>query len=207
MTTYAGDFAVALHTADSIALSRSYARRFFGRDAPLGETLIIDGHPMVVRAVFPDQAQEHAPATTSSPRVFPAMRRTSTVEHDVLDKMGQLLVVPGITYVRLRPGTDVASVTSNLQQLLQPTNLGRSPFMPVPELIRIDRFNTHEALHPGLPQPHAAAGDTGRRGAADRGGQLRQSADGSLGAAGAERPRSVLWRGPGRHLAGRAVSR
>ena len=150
MTTYAGDFAVALHTADSIALSRSYARRFFGRDAPLGETLIIDGHPMVVRAVFADPARSTHLQRDIVAAGVSRYAPNSTVGHAVLDKMGQLLVVPGMTYVRLRPGTDVAGVTSNLQQLLQPTNLGRSPFTPVPELIRIDRLNTHEGLHPGF---------------------------------------------------------
>jgi putative ABC transport system permease protein len=150
MAKYAGDLAAAVRTADGVALSRSFARRFFGRDAPLGEALIIDGHPMVVRAVFQDQ-----PRTTHQQRdiIAAGVSRyspNSTAGHDALDKMGLMIVVPGMTYLRLRPGADVAGVRASLEQLLQSTNLGKSAFTPFPELIRIDRFNTHEGLHPGF---------------------------------------------------------
>jgi putative ABC transport system permease protein len=49
LPTYAGDVAAALRTADSLVLSRSYGRRFFGSDAPLGKVLTVEGHAMVVR--------------------------------------------------------------------------------------------------------------------------------------------------------------
>jgi putative ABC transport system permease protein len=150
MATYAGDVAAALRSADGVVLSRSYARRFFGRDSPLGEVLIIDGHPMVVRAVIPDQLRNTHLQRDIIAAGVSRYSPNSTVGHDVLDKMGQMLVVPGMTYVRLRPAADVASVTARLQRLLQPTNLGKSPFALVPELIRIDRFNNHEGLHPGF---------------------------------------------------------
>ncbi|HEY4339828.1 MAG TPA: FtsX-like permease family protein [Steroidobacteraceae bacterium] len=150
MATYAGDLAAALRTPDSVALSRSDARRFFGRDAPLGEILDVDGHAMVVRAVFPDQA-----GTTHLQRDIIAAgvssySPNSTAGNDALDKYGQLLVVPGMTYLRLRPGADLLRVQSSLQRLLQPGNLAKSPFAMAPELIRVDRFNTKEGLHPGF---------------------------------------------------------
>ncbi len=150
MVPYAGDLGAALRTAGSVILSRSYARRYFGRDAPLEEILLTDGHPLVVRAVFQDQ-----PRTTHQQRDVIASgissySPNSTVGRDLLDKLGQLNVVPGMTYLRLRPSADIAAVTSNLQRLLQVSALGKSPFALLPELIRIDRFNTHEELHPGF---------------------------------------------------------
>jgi putative ABC transport system permease protein len=150
MAQFAGDIAAALRTADSVVLSRSYAHRYFGRDAPLGEILTIDGHPMVVRAVFQDQ-----PRSTHLQRDIIASGVSSyspntAVGHDVLDKLGRLVVAQGMIYVRLRPGANIASVTATLQRLLQSSINGKSPFAQFPELIRIDRFNTHEGLHPGF---------------------------------------------------------
>ncbi|HZZ67772.1 MAG TPA: ABC transporter permease, partial [Phenylobacterium sp.] len=51
MPTLAGDLAHALDTPDSVVIDRSAARKYFGRDTPLGETLLIDKHPMRIAAV------------------------------------------------------------------------------------------------------------------------------------------------------------
>jgi putative ABC transport system permease protein len=147
---YAGDLSAALRTADSVVLSRSSAHRIFGRDAPLGEELIIDGHSMLVRAVIQDQAgSTHVQRDIIASGVS-RYSPNSTLGRDVLDKYGQMIVASGMTYVRLEPGADVTLVRSNLQRLLQSSNLGKSPFALFPELVRIDRFNTHEGLHPGF---------------------------------------------------------
>lgn len=50
----AGDLAHALDTPDGVVINRSMARKYFGRDAPLGETLLIDKRPMRVTAVIKD---------------------------------------------------------------------------------------------------------------------------------------------------------
>jgi putative ABC transport system permease protein len=51
----AGDLKASLRHPDSIVLSRSVARKYFGRDAPLGETLVLDGlHTLTVSAVIED---------------------------------------------------------------------------------------------------------------------------------------------------------
>src|SRR6185437_1415252 len=43
LATIAGDLHTALHRPDSIVLTRSKARQFFGADAPLGASLLVSG--------------------------------------------------------------------------------------------------------------------------------------------------------------------
>lgn len=50
----AGDPSHALDTPDGVVLTRAMARKYFGRDAPIGETLLVDGHAMRVGAVIAD---------------------------------------------------------------------------------------------------------------------------------------------------------
>lgn len=51
----AGDPKAALERPDGLVLTRRVARKYFGRDTPLGETLLVDGsHPMIVGAVIED---------------------------------------------------------------------------------------------------------------------------------------------------------
>ena len=54
MPAVAGDPATALESPDAVVLTRSVARKFFGRDAPLGGVLLIDGQPARVTAVIED---------------------------------------------------------------------------------------------------------------------------------------------------------
>ncbi len=54
MPAIAGDPASALDRPDAVVLARTTARRYFGRDAPIGETLLVDTHPMQVAAVIAD---------------------------------------------------------------------------------------------------------------------------------------------------------
>jgi putative ABC transport system permease protein len=149
LPAYAGDVGAALRTPGGLVLSRSYARRFFGREAPLGETLLVGGHPMVVRAVIPDPP----PNGTHVPRKIIAAGITSfsptqMKDSEVLNKLGNLGLVPGMTYVRLKVGTRVSAFIQALPRLLQPS--GPGPSILSPELVRIDRLNTHEGMHPGF---------------------------------------------------------
>lgn len=55
LSTVAGDLTAALQQPDGIVISRSMARKYFGKDAPLGGTLEIDRtHAMKVAAVIED---------------------------------------------------------------------------------------------------------------------------------------------------------
>jgi putative ABC transport system permease protein len=147
---YAGDVAAALRTADSLVLSRSYARRFFGRDSPLGETLIVEGHPMIVRALIEDAP----PNGTHQQRDIIAAGISGFSPSNPRDKgaqkLGNVAIPTGYTYVRLKPGTDVAAFSRTLPRLLQLCGLGSYATIMSLELIRIDRFNTHEGMHPAF---------------------------------------------------------
>jgi putative ABC transport system permease protein len=55
----------------------------------------------------------------------------------------------GYTYVRLKSGSDAAAFSRTLPRLQQLCGLG-SPSLLSLELIRIDRMNTHEGMHPGF---------------------------------------------------------
>ncbi len=148
---YAGDIAAALRTPDGVILSRSYARRFFGNDAPLGETLNIDGHPMVVRALIEDPN----PNATHAPREIIAAGLASfsgISEYDNAPESGGLDLISGYTYLRLKPGVDIRTLDAALVRAMVPyrdqmqaedVNLRLEP-------VRIDRLNTLEALHPGF---------------------------------------------------------
>jgi putative ABC transport system permease protein len=148
---YAGDVAAALRTADSLVLSRSYARRFFGRDAPLGETLIVEGHAMVVRAVV----QDPPPNGTHQARDIIAsgvtrFSATNIKESEAAQKLGNVAIPSGYTYVRLKPGTNVAAFKQRLPRLLQLCGLGSYSNILALELTRIDRMNTDEGMHPAF---------------------------------------------------------
>ncbi|HEY6457821.1 MAG TPA: ABC transporter permease [Steroidobacteraceae bacterium] len=151
LPTYAGDVAAALRTADSLVLSRSYARRFFGRDAPLGETLVVEGHAMVVRAVI----QDLPPNGTHQARDIIAsgvtrFSPTNIKESDAAEKIGNVANPSGYTYVRLKPGTNVAAFKQTLPRLLQLCGLGSYSNILTLELTRIDRMNTDEGMHPAF---------------------------------------------------------
>jgi putative ABC transport system permease protein len=149
LPTYAGDIAAALRTADSVVLSRSYARRFFGRDAPLGETLVVEGHAMVVRAVV----QDPPPNGTHQARDIIASGVTrfspTNSKDEGAQKLGNVAIPSGYTYVRLKPGTDVAAFAQTLPRLRQLCGLGSISILSL-QLVRIDRMNTHEGMHPGF---------------------------------------------------------
>ncbi|HEY1899515.1 MAG TPA: FtsX-like permease family protein [Steroidobacteraceae bacterium] len=146
---YAGDVAAALHSPNGLLLSRNYARRFFGRDAPLGETLMVEGHPMVVRAVI----QDPPPNGTHLRREIIAagitnFSPTQVKESEAANRLGNLGLASGLTYVRLKPGTNVAAFRRGLPRLLESS--GPGPHILSLELVRIDRLNTHEGMHPGF---------------------------------------------------------
>jgi putative ABC transport system permease protein len=146
---YAGDVAMALHMADSLVLSRSYARRFFGRDAPLGETLVVDGHAMIVRAVVQDPPLNgtHQPRDMIASGVT-RFSPTSDAESETVQRLGNVAIPSGYTYVRLKSGADVAAFGRTLPHLLQLCGLGPYSNIMSLELIRIDRINSHEGMHP-----------------------------------------------------------
>ena len=123
MPVVAGDPAGALDAPDGVVITRAVARKYFGRDAPLGEVLLIDRHPMRVNAVLRDlPSATHLPfdiyASARAPQSM--MRRNEKVDTPLNNTVA--------TYFRLRPGVPIAQIEAGLPQFIHrhfpPNQLG-----------------------------------------------------------------------------------
>jgi putative ABC transport system permease protein len=149
----AGDLHVALARPDTAVLSRAVARKYFGRDAPLGETLLLEGGgPLTVTAVIED-----LPATGSHLRsgifLSTLSPRSSLQKMDRIKDNG-----PGspvgfgtMTYLQLAPGFSAAQ----LRQALLP--MAGELFSQPPQgwkvtlrALRMDELETDPGLNPGV---------------------------------------------------------
>jgi putative ABC transport system permease protein len=130
----AGDLAHALDAPDSVVIDRTIARKYFGLDAPLGQTLFIDKHPMRVTAVIKDLPSN----THIVGNIFPSGRAPWGIMLDhQFDGFGSNRVQ---TYFRLRPGVSIASIEAqfpafikrrygtaligDIKYVLKPVNIG-----------------------------------------------------------------------------------
>ena len=165
LPTVAGNLKSALQRPDSIVLSRSMARKYFGRDAPLGRTLMLDGiHPMTVRAVIEDlpvngthlQGGTFGPVTGTQPQggifasglaAWSELGRQDRIPGNV---KGRDMSIGIKTYLRLAPGASARSSCS------PPCRLWRAPCGRTHHreqawplgLLRMDRLNSHPGLNP-----------------------------------------------------------
>ncbi len=105
MPVVAGDLASALDEPDGLVVTRAIARKYFSRDDPIGQSLLVNGAPMKVTAVIED-----LPPTTHLIFDMYGSTRAPQSPMAALEKRDtpQNLVVT--TYVRLRPGASVAGV-------------------------------------------------------------------------------------------------
>ncbi len=105
MPVVAGDLASALDEPDGLVITRAVARKYFGRDAPIGQPLLINGAPMKVTAVIQD-----LPPTTHLIFDMYGSTRAPQSPMAALEKRDtpQNLVVT--TYVRLKLGASLAGV-------------------------------------------------------------------------------------------------
>jgi len=109
MPAIAGDIAGSLDAPDSVVLTRTVARKYFGRDAPLGETLLIDKHPMRVTGVLEDLPSN----THLTADIFASGRSPySAITHQ--EQVDTPLNNVVATYVRLRTGTSVSTIEPQL---------------------------------------------------------------------------------------------
>ena len=112
MPIVAGDPATALDTPDGLVLPRATARKYFGRDAPIGEVLQVDGHPMRVNAVIED-----LPSNSHLAGDFFGSSKASFSPTRSLDDAGYSANSTA-TYVRLKPGVSAASIDAALPGFL-----------------------------------------------------------------------------------------
>lgn len=114
LPTIAGDLTSALDAPDSIVITRAVARKYFGRDTPMGQTLLVDQHPMRVTAVLEDlPSQTHLTAD-----MFASGRAANSVIAQA-EKVDTPLNNNIATYFRLRPGASVTEVEQQLPGFVQ----------------------------------------------------------------------------------------
>jgi putative ABC transport system permease protein len=113
LATIAGDPATALDAPDSVVLTRSMARKYFGTDTPIGATLQFNRKdPMRVTAVIED-----LPSNSHLAVNIIAGGRAAT---SPLTEEDQSVQVPGTTqfrgylYVRLKPGISAEALEQHL---------------------------------------------------------------------------------------------
>lgn len=146
----AGDLASALRSGHGLVMTEAMARKHFGRrDAlgdALGETILVAGQPMVLRAIIADLPPGGTDLTTG---IFASgLAARSGLALMKADKPGSFSIDVR-TYVRLRAGASAQAV----EDAIQPAIAGLVP-PPVRnayrlEPVRIDELALHEGFHPG----------------------------------------------------------
>jgi len=116
MKVIAGNLDEALNKPDGLVLTRSTARRYFGRDDVLGKALEMDRqYTMHVTAVIEDlPPNTHLTAEAFAPGIasFSALTLLDAAAASTPDALQAENVY---TYVRLRPGAQVSRVTSGIR--------------------------------------------------------------------------------------------
>jgi len=109
MPAIAGDLSTALDGPDGVVITRTIARKYFGRDAPVGETLQIGDRPMRVTAVLADLPSQ----TQFAGEIFAAGRspESEITRAEKVDTPGNTVVA---TFFRLRPGASIGDVEKGL---------------------------------------------------------------------------------------------
>ena len=169
----AGDLAHALARPDGIVLPRSMARKYFGRDDPIGQTVMVadarqlmgqrsalgQPRPMVVTAVVADMPEHGTELQTGAfASGLASFSKLSRLDRDPTNLPGTHSFSSSVTtFLRLAPGASIASVRGSLQDanlrslryLMGEANFAKmgKPVVAL-ELIRLDRINSHPGLHP-----------------------------------------------------------
>ncbi|HEV2703081.1 MAG TPA: FtsX-like permease family protein [Steroidobacteraceae bacterium] len=158
LPTLAGDLGKALARPDAIVLSRSVARKYFGRDAPLGETLLLKvpgseaAHVLSVAAVIedlpPNETHLAAGIFVSSLAPWTGLHRADAAPGNV---PGSNVALGTNTYVKLAPN---ASARRLLQAMptMAATLFARPPkgWALALTLMRMDRIDFNPWQNPGF---------------------------------------------------------
>ncbi len=161
----AGNLHTALQSPDTIVLTRSKAREYFGREDPLGAALLVTGidhaqgfaikgtHLMSVAAVIDDLPA----ATELEAGIFAsglsAYSPQSVLAADPHNRPGSgTVLLTGRTYLRLLLHTPLEGLLALIPELSRevfPPNTFPPGMIASLEPIRIDHVNWHPRLHPG----------------------------------------------------------
>jgi putative ABC transport system permease protein len=117
LPTVAGDLKTALAQPDGVVLTRTLARKYFGTDAPIGRTVLIDKrHPMRVTAVIedlPSNTHLRLSVVASANAPFSELSRMDHMPDD-----GRIKPWNAYTYIRLRPGQSIRPVVEGIPALI-----------------------------------------------------------------------------------------
>jgi putative ABC transport system permease protein len=148
-----GNLTAALERPDGIVLTRSLARKYFGREDVLGQTLTLNReHALVVTAVIEDlpESQFKAQAFLSGAASYSSLTSNDTAAWNTDD--APFLLGSVQTYVRLSPqGSALQRFKQSLPEVARHT-WPRKPPDQVFELepVRLDDVHAYAPLNPGL---------------------------------------------------------
>lgn len=128
LKSLAGDLQTALVTPDSVVLTRTAARKYFGRDEPLGELLEVNPamgpdaakvsaafntpHPMRVTAIIDDLPSN---SYVKGEMFGSSLAAYSTFAlYNLTPGQGPFRALSNYTFIRLRPGTAVRQIQRDL---------------------------------------------------------------------------------------------
>jgi putative ABC transport system permease protein len=148
----AGDPGSALSRPDAVVLPRSIARKYFGEDAPLGKTLLLDGRePFTVSAVVEDLP---ANGTHLASGIFLSTlsSRSSLQRADRLpaNVPGSPIGFGTNTYLRLAAGASAQDLQQAMPAVVEEL-FSRPPadWTIALNVLRMDGLNTDPGLNPG----------------------------------------------------------
>jgi putative ABC transport system permease protein len=152
----AGDLRSALRRPDSIVLTRSMARKYFGRDAPIGESIVLQGvHPMRVSAVIRDLPDRGTQLQTgifaAGLSSYSTLTRLDNDPQNRPDSVGVGLSVR--TYLRLAADAAVEPLQAAMpafENSIRPQDKWPVGVHSSLQLMRIDRVHMSPALNPGI---------------------------------------------------------
>jgi len=143
----AGDLSSALDAPDGIVLTRSLARKYFGTDAPIGETIQVNReHVMQVRAVIedlPSNTHLSFKAFGSGLASFSRIAEDDAVPYNG----GRGKSEDAFTYVRLGAGAALAPLQQELNTLFDrhpPVGIASSPIEITYTLVPLRDIHFHE---------------------------------------------------------------
>jgi putative ABC transport system permease protein len=129
----AGDPATALRTPDSMVVTRAMARKYFGRDDPIGGVLLVDDHPMRITAVLADPpSNTHLGGDFFASGLSPYSSLTQLQQWNGVGDFS----FNTLTYLRLKPGSSPDAIARALPEFIA----AKMPIQPamLPALGRVE---------------------------------------------------------------------
>lgn len=148
----AGNLKGALARPDAIVLPRSIARKYFGRDAPLGETVTVNGKQLlVVTAVIEDLPANETHLWTGI--FLSGLAKWSPIyQNDVSNKtVPHYVGVDTQTYLQFAPHASPQRLLDAMPAMTKALLVTPPPGWKLSQqFVRLDRINAHPGLNPGF---------------------------------------------------------